>query len=268
MKAFRPMLFLAAMLLIVGLACSAVGGGGDTPSQPVVTQEPVQVNPPTTEPEPTTALATDAPATEVVVATEAPTESAPEAMDFFTEEFEDSYAPDSWQTFTLGTGDDSDLVVEQEGDHLLFDLGDEDLYVYYMYAEYTYEDVSVRLNAENRGRNNNNVSLICRMNDEGTDWYEFSVESGGVWYLYAVDGKYNILDNGGTNDLKQGREVNEYRLDCAGDEITMYVNGEKIKTVQDTRFLFDEGFVGFNISSLNVLPITVEVNSFEISLPE
>src|SRR5829696_6035828 len=95
MKAFRPMLFLAAILLIIGLACSAVGGGGDTPSQPVATQEEVQVNTPTTAPEPTTV-----PPTEVEPPTEAPTEAAPEAMDFFTEEFEDSYAPDSWQTFT------------------------------------------------------------------------------------------------------------------------------------------------------------------------
>lgn len=189
----------------------------------------------------------------------------PEA--FYVEEFEEEYVADNWQYFTLGQGEDDNLVIQQEGDHLLFDLGDEDLYVYYMYAAYTYEDVSLKLSAENRGRNNNNVSLVCRMNEEGTQWYEFSVESGGVWYLYAVDDKYNVLDNGGTNALQQGRAVNEYQLDCSGDEITMYVNGTKIKTVRDTRYLFDEGFVGFNISSLNVLPITVEVNWFSIDLP-
>jgi hypothetical protein len=265
MKALRPILFLAAILLIVGLACSAVGGGGNTPTQAVATA--VQVEPtqpvsdlPTVAPQPT-----DVPPTEEI---STPTESAPEAQDFFTEEFEADYDPDNWESFTLGSGDDGNLVIEQEGDHLLFDLGDEDLYVYYMYIPYSYQDVSITLNAENRGRNNNNVSLVCRMNDETTKWYEFSVESGGVWYLYAVDGKYHIIDNGGTNALKQGREVNEYRLDCVGDEITMYVNDKKIKTVQDTRYLFDEGVVGFNISSLNVLPITVNVNWFEIAQPE
>lgn len=264
MKAFRPILFLAAILLIVGLACSAVGGGDSPPAQPA-TQEPVQVNPPTTAPEPTNEPPTEAaPPTEAVP----PTEAAPEALDFFIEEFESSYVAENWDSFTLGTGDDSNLVIEQGDDHLLFDLGDEDVYAYYIYTPYTYENVSLRLNAENRGRNNNNVSLVCRMNDEGTQWYEFSVESGGVWYLYAVDDSYHIIDNGGTNDLKQGREVNEYQMDCVDDEITMYVNGEKIKTVQDRTYLFGEGFVGFNISSLNVLPITVEVNSFEIAVPE
>jgi hypothetical protein len=136
-----------------------------------------------------------------------------------------------------------------------------------MYLPYTYDNVSIKLNAENRGRNNNNVSLVCRMNDEGTQWYEFSVESGGVWYLYAVDGKYHIIDNGGTTALKQGKELNEYQMACNDNEITLFVNGTKIKTVKDNTYGFNEGMVGFNISSLNVLPITVEVKSFEIAQP-
>jgi len=196
------------------------------------------------------------------------TSTSGQAGDFYTEEFEADYVPDNWSSFTLGKGSDKDLVIQQEDDHLLFDLGDKNLYVYYMYNPYTYSDVSLTLNAENRGRNNNNISLVCRMNQEGTGWYEFSVESGGVWYLYAVDnGEYNVLDNGGTQALKQGREVNEYKMDCVGDEITMYVNGSEIKTVKDSTYGYDEGFVGFNISSLNVLPITVEVNWFDIAQP-
>jgi hypothetical protein len=262
MKAFRPILFLAIVLMIVGLACSALAGGG-APSQPPATQPPVN-NPPTatTAPEPTE-LATEPP-------TEAapPTESAPEAQDFYTEEFDSSYVADNWQTFHLGKGEDDNLVIKQEDDHLLFDLGDKDLYVYYMYTPYTYENVSVRLNAQNRGRNNNNVSLICRMNEEGSKWYEFSVESGGVWYLYAVDDGYNRIGNGGVNSLRQGKEENEYRMDCVGDEITLYVNDKKLTTVKDSKYFFNDGYVGFNISSLNVLPITVEVNWFEIAPPE
>ncbi len=265
MKTFRPMLFLVFILLIVGLACSAVSGGGNAPTQPAATQEPAQpiTNPPTTAPlEPTTVPPTEAP---VASPTEAAAQS--DSQDYYTEEFNPDYVAGDWQSFTLGTGKDSNLVIKQEDDHLLFDLGDKDLYVYYMYQPYTYDNVSIKLNAQNRGRNNNNVSLVCRMNDEGTQWYEFSVESGGVWYLYAVDGKYHIIDNGGTNALKQGKELNEYQMVCDDDEITLSVNGTKIKTITDTNYGFDSGYVGFNISSLNVLPITVEVNSFEIAEP-
>ncbi len=266
MKSLQPVFFFTALILFVGLACSAISGGDTVPTQslpPTQTPEPVQVLPTNTEPAPEP---TEAPPTEAEP-TDAPTEEPAASLDFFTEEFSSEDALENWQSFSLGSGEDRDLVIEQEDDHLLFDLGDEDLYVYYVYTPYEYEDVSITLNAENRGRNNNNVSLVCRMNSEGTQWYEFSVESGGLWYLYAVEDKYNVIANGGTQALKQGREVNEYGMTCEGDEITLFINGEELRSVTDTTYGFNEGMVGFNISSLNVLPITVAVNWFEISQP-
>src|SRR6476469_453681 len=262
MKPLQPLFFFTALILLVGLACSAISGGAPAPTQPPPpTQPPVQVNPTEAAHQPTEVPPTqEDPATEV-----AP--PAPSTSQFYTEEFDTASSTDNWDHFTLGSGKDTNLVIKQEEDHLLFDLGDKDLYVYYMYTPYEYDDVAVKLNAENRGRNNNNVSLVCRMNSDGTQWYEFSVESGGLWYLYAVDGKYNIISNGGTQALKQGKEVNEYSMTCKGDEITLSVNNQKIKTVTDTTYGFNKGLVGFNISSLNVLPITVQVNWFEIGQP-
>jgi hypothetical protein len=266
MKTFRPLLLFAALLLIVGLACNATGGGGDAPAQPEQPEQPAQ-QPTKEEAQPTEAPATEAPATEAPATAAPATEAPADAQPFFREEFNPDVNLGDWEYFTLGSGTDKDLVIEQEDDHLLFDLGDEDLYVYFMYTAFTYDNVSLTMSAENLGRNNNNVSLVCRMNEDGTQWYEFSVESGGLWYLYAVDGGYNTIANGGTNALKQGKEVNEYQLVCDGDDITMYVNGDEIKTVTDTRYGFSEGQVGINISSLNVLPITVNVDWIDISEP-
>jgi hypothetical protein len=247
--------------MLVGLACSAVTGGGDTPEPPVVTEAPTEA--PTQEPteEPTEAVNEEP--------TEEPTQEpvSSEARDFYVEEFDSNFHADNWQYFTLGDGDPDNLVIEQREDYLLFDLGSEDLYVYYLYSPYIYTNVSLSLNALNQGRNNNNVSLICRMNEEGTQWYEFSVESGGVWFLYAFDEGYNRIANGGTNDLRQGKEQNTYRMDCVDDEIILYINDKKLNTVKDSKYFFNEGYVGFNISSLNVLPITLEVNWFEIAQP-
>lgn len=267
MKNFRPLILFVILLLVVGMACNAVAGdGGDVPppSQDEV-DAPVQQ-----EPEPTTVPPTEEPAP---VPTEAEPEPEPEPTDapvaskFFVEEFESDFVEGNWDYFTLGNGDESNLVIEQEDDHLLFDLGDEDLYVYYLYIGDDYDDVHIKLNAENRGRNNNNVSLVCRFDPDAGTWYEFSVESGGLWYLYAFSEGYNIVDNGGTNALKQGKEVNEYELTCDGNELTLVVNGDTIKKVTDNKYSLNNGLVGFNISSLNVLPITVEVNWLEISEP-
>jgi hypothetical protein len=261
MKNFRPLILFVILLLVVGMACNAVtGDGGDEP-QPVQ-EEPIQAE----QDEPTAIPATEEPAPDPTESAPEPTE-APVVSKFFVEEFESGFVEANWDFFTLGSGEETNLVIEQEDDHLLFDLGDEDLYVYYLYIGDEYDDVHVKLNAENRGRNNNNVSLICRFDTDAGEWYEFSVESGGLWYLYAFDGSYNIVDNGGTNALKQGKEVNEYELLCEGNELTLIVNGDTIKKVTDTTYGLGEGLVGFNISSLNVLPITVEVNWFEINEP-
>ena len=263
MKNFRPLILFVILLLIVGMACNAVSGGGDTPSQP---QQDEPAAPVQQEPEPTAVPPTEEPAPAPTESTPEPTE-APMVSKFFVEEFESEFVEENWDFFTLGNGEETNLVIEQEDDHLLFDLGDEDLYVYYLYLGDEYDDVHIKLNAENRGRNNNNVSLVCRFDSDAGEWYEFSVESGGLWYLYAFDGNYNIVDNGGTNALKQGKEVNEYELICEGNQLTLIVNGDTIKKVTDSTYNFDGGQVGFNISSLNVLPITVEVNWFEISEP-
>jgi multidrug efflux pump subunit AcrA (membrane-fusion protein) len=240
--------------------------------QPTPTSQPTKTHTPSptqifsTQTSITTPLTPKPTAASVATATSALKQPS-SALEFFKEEFDTSAALDNWDSFTLGTGKGTNLVIRQEDDHVLFDLGAEDLYVYYMYLSHEYGNVSLTMNAENLGRNNNNISLVCRMNSDGTQWYEFSVESGGLWYLYAVNDTYNIVANGGTNSLKQGKEVNEYQLICEGNKITMFVNGNEIKTVTDTKYGFTDGKVGFNISSLNVLPITVEVNWFEIKEP-
>lgn len=264
MKNFRPLILFVVLLLIVGMACNAVTGDGDAPSQPQ--QDEPEAPAQQDDPEPTVAPPTEEPAPEPTEAAPEPTE-APVVSKFFTEEFESGFVEANWDYFTLGRGEETNLVIEQEDDHLLFDLGDEDLYVYYLYIGDEYDDVHITLNAENRGRNNNNVSLVCGFDADAGEWYEFSVESGGLWYLYAFDGSYNIVDNGGTNALKQGKEVNEYELICDGNELTLIVNGDTIKKVTDNTYSFGGGLVGFNISSLNVLPITVEVNWFDIREP-
>lgn len=253
MKNRQPVLLWTGMLLLIGLACAASGGNANTPTI-AVTQM-------------LTAPANGSPSIEPVTAV--PT--ATKIPAFFIEEFGPDFDVNHWQQFTLGSGSPSQLVIQQEDDYLLFDLGSDDLYVYYMYKPYTYKNTKITLNAQNLGRNNNNISLICRMHDEGRKWYEFSVTSSGLWTLFAFDQIYHILGSGGTNLLAQGREENEYQMSCKDDQIQLFINGQEVRTINDTRFGFQEGYAGFNISSIkdySVLPITVQVNRFEITLPE
>ena len=98
-----------------------------------------------------------------------------------------------------------------------FDINGNDIYSYFAYDPWRYEDVRLDARAENRGKNNNNVSLICRGSDEG--WYEFSIANNGLWWIYAYDGNdgsYSQLANGGSNAIRMGKDINEYTIFCVG----------------------------------------------------
>ncbi|HXQ38156.1 MAG TPA: hypothetical protein VN843_29395 [Anaerolineales bacterium] len=257
MKNLRPLLFFVSMLLIVGLACS-FGANSNPPTQAVQPTQP----PPPTAVSPTEA----APEPTVPAPTEPPVQ---QSQQFFTEEFDQDPGSD-WVTNILGPGADTHKdSVETSFDNGRFriELPEKDLYFYYDFTGFTYENVRVDLRADNRGVNTNNVSLTCRSSADG--WYEWSVGSGGDWYLYAVTDKYNLLTNGGTNFLKQGKEVNEYTLICKDKAISMFINGQEIKQspVTDNNYGLREGSVGFNISSLSIVPVIVEVEWFKISEP-
>jgi len=249
MKGIRPLLLFAVLVLVIGLACNALTGG-DTPAQP---EEPQDSGP-------------EAPA-EPPTAAPQPTEAPVAASRYFTEEFNQD---PGWEYF-LTAGDEDAITVGFEDGLMKFDLEDLSIYAYYLYEEQEYDDVRIDIRAENLGRNNNNVSLVCRASDSG--WYEFSTEGGGLWYLYGVTFNdenqvvYNRIDNGGALALKQGKEVNEYGMVCDGNEITLYINGTQIKKINETKYVFNGGYVGFNISSLNVTPIIVDVDWFKISEP-
>ncbi|HAE59973.1 MAG TPA: peptidase S1 [Anaerolineae bacterium] len=189
-------------------------------------------------------------------------------QEYFTEEFD---SDPQWNYF-LTSGDEEKVSVTFDDSLMIFNLDALSIYAYYIYEAFDYRDVRIDLRAENRGKNNNNISLVCRASDaEG--WYEFSTEGGGLWYLYAVvpgsDGRlrYNTIDSGGVKALRQGKETNEFTMICNSNEITLGVNGVEIKKVKENKFSLRDGFVGFNISSLNVTPIVVEVDWFQVSEP-
>lgn len=266
MKALRPLMFMTSFVLIVGLACAIGGGGNDTPTQPQQppAQPPTQVPP--TQPPPPTAEPQQQPPTQPP--------PPPQASEFFTEEFDSPLSSD-WSILTVTGSDSADpdkVTVETDGGKLVWDFDSEYVYYYLFYEAFEYEDVTVEVRADNRGRNTNSVSLICRY-DPDTGWYEFNVDNGGLYnILYAEvdengDIGYNLITNGGSNSIKQGKEVNEYSITCDGDELTLRINGDEVKSINEKTYALREGYVGVSVSSFDVLPIQIEMDWFKISEP-
>ena len=269
MKALRPFFFIVAFVLIIGLACT-FGTGTSTEQPPAVPSEPpVQEQPTEAPPEPQPEQPTEAPAPTEVPPTEAPT-----AEKFFTEEFDGDIA--NWSTLTVTDSDNADpdkVTVKPENGKLVFDFGSEYVYYYMFYDPFTYEDVSIEVKADNRGKNNNNVSLLCRY-DEREGWYEFNIANNGLYWIYYAQPnadtnktQYFRIYNGGSTAIKQGKDVNTYKATCKGDTLSLYINGKEARTVKDTKYKLREGKVGLSVSSFNVLPILVEMEWFKISEP-
>ena len=266
MKPLRPLLFIVSLLFIVGMACG--GSAPSTQAPPPPTQE-VQVIPTNPPPQPTEEPPTEAAPTEVV--TEEPVS---QAQQFFTEEFDAPLSGD-WSTFTITDPNVSDLekvTVEAEDGNLVWDFDSEYVYYYLFYNAFEYEDVKVEARVDNRGKNNNSVSLICRY-DEEVGWYEFNIANNGLYdILYAEvldNGKisWNRIANGGSNAIKQGKDVNEYSAACEGEELTLTINGDEVISIDERRYSLRSGQAGISVSSFNVLPILIEMDWIRISEP-
>lgn len=267
MKSLRPLLFFVSLLLIVGMACSF--GSQPTTQAPPPTQ-PEQVLPTEAPPEPTEAPPTEVPPTEAP-ATEPPT---PEAEPFFTEEFDNPLSGD-WSVFTITDPNVSDLdkvTVEAENGNLVWNFDSEYVYYYLFYNAFTYEDVKVEARADNRGKNNNSVSLICRY-DKDIGWYEFNIANNGLYdilYAEVLDSgkiRWNRVANGGSNAINQGKEINEYSITCQGDELTLNINGDEVISLNEKKYGLRDGLAGISVSAFDVLPILIEMDWIRISEP-
>lgn len=190
-------------------------------------------------------------------------ETATDNGPYYLEEF--SEPPQDW-TYYLYSGDERDFDLFTDHDRLVFDIKGTNIWAYYVYDSYSYDDVRVDFRAENLGNNNNNVSLICRLSDRG--WYEFNVSNSGLYNIYRYttsDSNFYELYSGGVANMRVGKDTNEFTMICDGDRLTLGVNGTEIRTVEDS--YFDEGQVGVGVSSFDLTPVLVEMDYVEISQP-
>ena len=192
-------------------------------------------------------------------------------QDYFTETFDGDISNYTYFEFHEKYGSaatDSTLIPTTKDGFLVFDIRKAQKYIYVTYDPYKYTDVRLDLRADNRGKNSNSVSLICRYSDEG--WYEANVQNDGLYSILAyvaADGQYYNVFNGGSNLIKQGKDTNDYTFICSGNELTLGVNGTEVKTVKENKYQLREGLAGFGVSSFDSLPILVEVDTFQISQP-
>lgn len=250
-----------ALILSVGLACM---GTTQTPTpQPQLPQPTPQPQLPQPTPEPQLPEPTQE---QLQPTPEQP--QTTDALDFFTEEFEGDVS--NWTYFITKNdsgADDSGVEPGVDNGYLVLDLN-QYLNVYVMYDPYSYENVRIDARVENRGTNNNNINMVCRYSDEG--WYEIAVANNGLYWLYAYDGVKGVyvkLADGGSNKIRSGKEVNDYTFVCNDRNLIFYINGVETRKYTDNQYVFRDGQIGVGASSFRDMPVTVEFDWVQISLP-
>jgi S1-C subfamily serine protease len=170
-----------------------------------------------------------------------------------------------WLYF-LTNGSDDGFVAQTVNSNLKFQIDQQNTWVYFYNDAVSMADVRVDTVASNLGRNNNNVSLLCRYSDAG--WYEFNIANNGEYTILYFDSSindYRLLFSGGSTLIKMGKDVNEYTAVCNGDKLTLGINGVEVRTVTDKNL--KSGYAGLSVSSFNVTPIDVEFDYFILSVP-
>ena len=254
MKAVLKLILVPALIIIVGMACSFnVGDNSSSNADVSSTEEPAVI--PTDE------------------AVQAPTEdvsgqdtSASTAEAFTTFTFDEE--PTDW-TYWVQEGDEEKTSFNVEDGKFKVEITGKQTYLYFTYDAFTYDNVYIETVVENRGVNSQSVSLLCRYSeDEG--WYEANFQNDGLYNVFAYDARknsYDMLTSGGSNAIKQGKEVNAYGFSCNDKKLTLWANGTQVTEIKENKYALREGNVGFAVSSYDSLPVVVEFEEVTISEP-
>ena len=181
---------------------------------------------------------------------------------FFSTDFDNS---DNWYTVTVPKTDSYEATLDNSTLYLQVDKTDTTVYAFYN-LDLVPPDVRIDAAVETvSGPNRNNISLVCRATESG--WYEFSMNSGGYWYIWKYENNdYELLTSGASRAINLQRAKNEMIATCIGTDLTLYVNGTELGSARDNRFK-SGGQVGVSVSTFDISGAGVEFDWLTASVP-
>ena len=181
---------------------------------------------------------------------------------FLSTDFDDA---ENWYTFAVPESDEYDANVDNST--MYIEVGGRNSTVYAMYdMDLAPADVRIDTGVETvAGPNRNNISVVCRATVDG--WYEFSLNSGGYWYIWKYEnGEYTQLATGASTAIRLQKKKNEMIATCIGTDLALYANGTELGSVSDNRFK-SGGQVGVSVSTFDIAGAGVEFDWFTASVP-
>lgn len=276
--------YVLIILLIVQLACSLGGAAAPTETEPgpdfAATEASLQqtqaaLDAQAQQPEPTETTAPKP--------TQPPPADTPEPTEdqvitytsgdliYVTDFLGETDWEEGWVHFSIP--EDDDYIVYRTNDYMHVEVPNTGVTVYLIYDDLYLErdaaDVYVEAGFENLSSHNvNQISVLCRASVDG--WYEFSLLSGGLWYIWKYDGNadnYILLKEGGIASLDYD-SPHAIGAVCLQDSLSFYLDGEMIKNASVTDNTFREGQTGISVFAEDQWPnVIIEFDYFGVEVP-
>jgi hypothetical protein len=272
MNRYQTFRLLIHTCLLIGLLLTACSAPLPVPTATL----PAATALPTTTPLPTASpalapTATQAPPTATPISptvTPAPT-ATPGPSDVILEANFNEL--DNWSQFGFNfrTGEETNnYTIETRGQKLYIEVPERNTTVQALYKTgFGKPGVQIDVGVETvAGPNTNHASVICRSNDKG--WYEFSITSGGLWFIYKFEyaNDFSLLANGASTAINMQKAKNHLTVICQGDELSFYVNDVKLDSVRDSQFA--DGSIGVAASSFYISGAGVEFENLMVTIPD
>jgi hypothetical protein len=133
----------------------------------------------------------------------------------------------------------------------------------------SFGDVRVDVDATKAGGpDDNDFGVICRYQD-AQNFYAFLVSSDGFYgILKYSDGGSEALGTDGmaaSDAIRQGKATNQLRVECVGDELRLFANGELVHSVTDSSF--GAGDVGLIAGTYDTSGTDIRFDNFVVYQP-
>jgi S1-C subfamily serine protease len=172
-----------------------------------------------------------------------------------------------WSYYAIPSGNVDSVAATQRTSRVYLEVKHDYTEIYFLNDLSLSGDLKMTANVETvAGPNTNNISLVCRYSDAG--FYEFSMSSGGMWWIWKYDGNtgtYKALAKGGSTAIRVMKAPNELAAQCFGEELTFWINGKKVGTASDPDF--NTGLFGIGVYADKIKGVGVDVNDFEAVVP-
>ena len=117
------------------------------------------------------------------------------------------------------------------------------------------------------GPDENRIGLICRF--AGDNYYFFLITSDGYYGIgIFMDGRAMLLGQNemqASTNIRTGMAINHLRADCAGDTLTLYINGFETASVQDSTL--KSGDIGLLAGTFGQPGVDVIFDNFVVMKP-